>query len=58
MVLHKRVLAVLTVATNADTIVENAYTGMFSVDPGIVVSFYGSAHHPHTTLAINELMIF
>ena len=32
--------------------------GMFSVDPGIVVSFYASAHHPHTTLAIDEWMIF
>ena len=26
MVLHKRILAVLKVATNADTAVENAYT--------------------------------
>ena len=32
--------------------------GMFSVDPGIVVSFYASTHHPHTTLAIDEWMIF
>ena len=32
--------------------------GMFSVDSGIVVSFYASTHHPHTTLAIDEWMIF
>ena len=35
-----------------------AQLGMFSVDPGIVVSFYASAHHPHTILAIDEWMIF
>ena len=35
-----------------------ARLGMFSVDPGIVVSFYASAHHPYTTLAIDEWMIF
>ena len=35
-----------------------ARLGTFSVDPGIVVSFYASAHHPHTTLAIDEWMIF
>ena len=29
----------------------------FQVDPGIVVSFYASAHHPYTTLAIDEWMI-
>ena len=27
-------------------------------DPGIVVSFYASAHHPHTTKAIDEWTIF
>ena len=35
-----------------------AQLGMFSVNPGIVVSFYASAHHPYTTLAIDEWMIF
>ena len=35
-----------------------AQLGMFSVDPGIVVSFYASAHHPYTTLAIDEWMIY
>ena len=35
-----------------------ARLGTFSVDPGIVVSFYASAHHPYTTLAIDEWMIF
>ena len=35
-----------------------ARLGMFSVDPGIVVSLYASAHHPYTTLAIDEWMIF
>ena len=30
----------------------------FSVDPGILVSLYASAHHPHTTLATCEWMIF
>ena len=34
-----------------------ARLGTFSVDPGIVVSFYASAHHPYTTLAIDEWMI-
>ena len=33
-----------------------AWLGTFSVDPGIVVSFYASAHHPHTTLATGEWM--
>ena len=32
--------------------------GTFSVDPGIVVSLYASAHHPYTTLATGEWMIF
>ena len=32
--------------------------GTFSVDPGILVSLYASAHHPHTTLATGEWMIF
>ena len=32
--------------------------GMFSVDPGILVSLYTSAHHPYTTLATGEWMIF
>ena len=27
-----------------------AWLGMFSVDSGILVSLYASAHHPHTTL--------
>ena len=31
-----------------------AQLGMFSVNPGIVVSFYASAHHPYTILAIDE----
>ena len=35
-----------------------ARLGTFSVDPGIVVSLFASAHHPHTTLAIDERMIF
>ena len=35
-----------------------ARLGMFSVNPGIVVSFYASAHHPYTTIAIDEWMIF
>ena len=35
----------------------NARLGTFSVDPGIVLSFYASAHHPYTTLAIDEWMI-
>ena len=35
-----------------------ARLGTFSVDPGIVVSFYASAHHPYTTLATGEWMIF
>ena len=35
-----------------------ARLGTFSVDPGIVVSFYASAHHPQTTLAIDEWVIF
>ena len=34
-----------------------AQVGTFSVDPGIVVSFYASAHHPYTTLAIDEWTI-
>ena len=32
--------------------------GTFSVDPGILVSFYASIHHPYTTLATGEWMIF
>ena len=32
--------------------------GTFSVDPGILVSLYASAHHPYTILAIDEWMIF
>ena len=35
-----------------------ARLGTFSVDPDIVVSFYSSAHHPYTTLATGEWMIF
>ena len=35
-----------------------AWLGTFSVDPGIVVSFFASAPHPYTTLAIDEWMIF
>ena len=35
-----------------------AWLGTFSVDPGIVVSFYASTHHQYTTLAIDEWMIF
>ena len=35
-----------------------AWLGTFSVNPGIVVNFYASAHHPHTTIAIDEWMIF
>ena len=31
-----------------------AQLGMFSVDAGIVVSFYASAHHPYTTPAVDE----
>ena len=32
--------------------------GTFSVDSGIVISLYASAHHPYTTLATGEWMIF
>ena len=32
--------------------------GTFSVEPGILVSLYASAHHPYTTLATSEWMIF
>ena len=32
--------------------------GTFSVDPGVLVSLYASAHHPYTTLATGEWMIF
>ena len=35
-----------------------AWWGTFSVDPGILVSLYASAHHPYTTLATGEWMIF
>ena len=35
-----------------------ARLGMFSVNPGIVVSFLASTHHPHTTIVIDEWMIF
>ena len=35
-----------------------AWLGTFSVDPGIIVCFYASTHHPHTTLVIDEWMIF
>ena len=35
-----------------------ARLGTFSVDPSIVVSLYESTHHPQTTLAIDEWMIF
>ena len=35
-----------------------ARLGTFSVDPGIVVRFYASAHHLYTTVAIDEWMIF
>ena len=35
-----------------------ARLGTFSVDPGILVSLYASAHHPCTTLATGEWMIF
>ena len=35
-----------------------ARLGTFSVDPGIVVSFCASAHHPHTSLVTDEWMIF
>ena len=35
-----------------------AWLGMFSVNFGIVVSLYASAHHPYTTLATGEWMIF
>ena len=34
-----------------------ARSGTFSVDSGIVVSLYASAHHPYTTLATGEWMI-
>ena len=30
----------------------------FSIDPGILISLYASAHHPYTTLATGEWMIF
>ena len=30
----------------------------FSVDPGILISLYASAHHPYTTLAVRKWMIF
>ena len=30
----------------------------FLVDPGILVNLYASAHHPYTTLATGEWMIF
>ena len=32
--------------------------GTFSVDPGILLSLYASAHHPCTTLATGEWIIF
>ena len=35
-----------------------ARLGMFSVNSGILISLYRSAHHPHTTLATGEWMIF
>ena len=35
-----------------------AWWGTFSADPGIVISLYASAHHPYTTLATGEWMIF
>ena len=35
-----------------------AQWGTFLVNPGILVSLYASAHHPHTTLATGEWMIF
>ena len=35
-----------------------AQLGTFSVNPGILVSLYASAHHPYTTLATGEWMIF
>ena len=30
----------------------------FSIVPGIIISLYASAHHPYTTLATGEWMIF
>ena len=35
-----------------------AWLAMFSIDPGILISLYASAHHPYTTLATGEWMIF
>ena len=35
-----------------------AWLDTFSVDPGILVSLYASAHHPHTTPATGEWLIF
>ena len=35
-----------------------ARLGTFSVDPGILVSYYASVYHPHTTVATGVRMIF
>ena len=35
-----------------------AWWDTFSIDPGILVSLYASAHHPYTTLTTGEWMIF
>ena len=35
-----------------------AWLATFSIYPGILISFYASAHHPYTTLATGEWMIF
>ena len=32
-------------------------SSVFSVDPGILLSLYASAHHPHTTVATGEWIV-
>ena len=35
-----------------------AQLATYPIDPGILISLYASAHHPYTTLATGEWMIF
>ena len=35
-----------------------AWLATFSIDPDILISLYASAHHPYTTLATDEWIIF
>ena len=35
-----------------------AWLATYPIDPGILISLYASAHHPYTTLATSEWMIF